>query len=214
MATESRRKAKPPAVPEDGNEIYRRLEERAIAESNDLNRTVSQCRRCRRGDFLPTVGSGHPLADIFMVKYRPRYLEVSEGVAYFGRSGAAILKSVERLGVDPLLLYGTNAVKCTAVTSEEGEANCPGYLLEEIQITQPKMLVVMGREALGVLNRNRLATMAEISSTPGEIQEFTPFCQALVTPDIDESLDDAEAKRAFWTAFRALGDWYKDEPPY
>ncbi len=214
MATESRRKAKPPAVPEDGNEIYRRLEERAIAESNDLNRTVSQCRRCKRGDFLPTVGSGHPLADIFMVKYRPRYLEVSEGVAYFGRSGAAILKSVERLGVDPLLLYGTNAVKCTAVTPEEGEANCPSYLLEEIQITQPKMLVVMGREALGVLSRNRLATMAEISWTPGEIQEFTPFCRALVTPDIDESLDDAEAKRAFWTAFRALGDWYKDEPPY
>ena len=214
MAAESRRKAKPSAVPEDGNEIYRRLEERAIAESNDLNRMVSQCRRCRRGDFLPTVGSGHPLADIFMVKYRPRYLEVSEGVAYFGRSGAAILKSVERLGVDPLLLYGTNAVKCTAVTPEEGEANCPGYLLEEIQITQPKMLVVMGREALGVLNRNRLATMAEISWAPGEIQEFTPFCRALVTPDIDESLDDNEAKRAFWTAFRALGDWYKDEPPY
>jgi uracil-DNA glycosylase family 4 len=214
MATESRRKAKPSAVPEDGDEIYRRLEERAIAESNDLNRTVSQCRRCRRGDFLPTVGSGHPLADIFMVKYRPRYLEVSEGVAYFGRSGAAILKSVVRLGVDPLLLYGTNAVKCTAVTAEEGEANCPGYLLEEIQITQPKMIVVMGREALGVLNRNRLATMAELSWTSGEIQEFTPFCRALVTPDIDESLDDAEAKRAFWTAFRALGDWYKDEPPY
>jgi uracil-DNA glycosylase family 4 len=214
MATESRRKAKPSAVPEDGNEIYRRLEERAIAESNDLNRTVSQCRRCRRGDFLPTVGSGHPLADIFMVKYRPRYLEVSEGVAYFGRSGAAILKSVERLGVDPLLLYGTNALKCAAVTPEEGETNCPSYLLEEIQITQPKMLVVMGQAALGVLNRNRLATMAEISWTPGEIQEFTPFCRALVTPDIDESLDDAEAKRAFWTAFRSLGDWYKDEPPY
>jgi len=214
MTTEPRRKAKRPAVPEDGNEIYSRLEERAISESNDLNRMVSQCRRCRRGDFLPTVGSGHPLADILMVKYGPRYLEVSEGVAFFGRSGAAILKSVERLGVDPLLLYGTNAVKCPGVSPEEGEENCPGYLLEEIQITQPKMLVVMGRKALDVLNRHRFATMAETSWEPGEIQELTPFCRALVTPDIDDSLDDAGAKRAFWNAFRALGDWYGDEPPY
>lgn len=214
MTTEPRRRGRPPVVPEDGNEIYRRLEERAIAESNDLNRMVAQCRRCKRGDFLPTVGSGHPLADILMVKYGPRYLEVSEGVAYFGRSGAAILKSVERLGVDPLLLYGTNVVKCAGVTPEEGEVNCPGYLLEEIQITQPKVLVVMGQRALEVFNRSRLATMAEVSWDPGEIQEFTPFCRALVTPDIDDSLDDAAAKRAFWNAFRALGDWYRDEPPY
>ncbi|HZK48506.1 MAG TPA: uracil-DNA glycosylase family protein [Thermoleophilia bacterium] len=214
MATEPRRKAERFSVPEDGNEIYHKLEERAIAESNDLNRMVSQCRRCQRGDFLPTVGSGHPLADILMVKYGPRYLEVSEGVAFFGRSGAAILKSVERLAVDPLLLYGTNAVKCPGVESAEGEQNCPGFLLEEIQITQPKMLVVMGEKALEVLNRHRLVTMAEISWRPGEIQVFTPFCRVLVTPDIDDSLDDGDAKRAFWNAFRALGDWYRDEPPY
>jgi len=43
---------------------------------------------------------------------------------------------------------------------------------------------------------------------------FTPFCRVLVTPDIDDSLDDGDAKRAFWNAFRALGDWYRDEPPY
>jgi uracil-DNA glycosylase family 4 len=214
MTTEPRKRVERSTVPPEGNEIYRKLEERAIAESNDLTRTVGLCRRCRRGDFMPTVGSGHPLADILMVKYGPRYLEVSEGVAFFGRSGAAILKSVERLGIDPLLLYGTNAVKCPGVAPEEGEKNCPGYLLEEIQITQPKIVVVMGQRTLDVLNRNRLATMSEISYDVGEIQEFTPFCRALVTPDIDDSLDDSSAKRAFWNSFRALGDWHKDEPPY
>jgi hypothetical protein len=56
--------------------------------------------------------------------------------------------------------------------------------------------------------------MAELSDSPGEIQQFTSFCVALVTPDIDDSLDDSDAKRAFWSAFRALGDWYRDEPPY
>ncbi|MCL5942552.1 MAG: hypothetical protein M1325_03385, partial [Actinobacteria bacterium] len=105
MAPEPRNK-RATESPTENNDIYRKLEERAIAESNELNRRVARCRRCARGDFLPTVGSGHPLADIVLVKYQPRYLEVSEGVAFFGRSGSAVLKSVERLGVDPLLLYG------------------------------------------------------------------------------------------------------------
>jgi hypothetical protein len=33
-------------------------------------------------------------------------------------------------------------------------------------------------------------------------------------PDIDRSLDEERAKREFWGAFRALGEWYADFPPY
>ena len=33
-------------------------------------------------------------------------------------------------------------------------------------------------------------------------------------PDIDDALDEEDAKRAFWTAFRVLGEWYADLPPY
>ncbi len=33
-------------------------------------------------------------------------------------------------------------------------------------------------------------------------------------PDIDRSLDEEDAKREFWAAFRALGEWYADFPPY
>jgi hypothetical protein len=35
-----------------------------------------------------------------------------------------------------------------------------------------------------------------------------------VVPNIDESLDEEAAKRAFWGAFRALGDWHAELPPY
>lgn len=198
----------------EANEIYRKLEERAIAESNDLNHRVVHCRRCVRGEFLPTVGSGHPMADILLLKYQPRYLEVTEGVAFYGRSGAAVLKSMERLGVNPLVVYGTNLLKCHDVDVEEGEANCPGHWLEEFHITQPRIIVIMGRQTLNVVNRNRVAGMKELSFDPGVLQDFTPFCKALVTPDIDASLDDEQAKAEFWKAFRNLGDWFRDEPPY
>jgi len=198
----------------EANEIYRKLEERAIAESNDLNHRVAHCRKCGRGDYLPTVGSGHPMADILLVKYQPRYPEVREGVSFFGRSGTAVLKSMERLGVNPLVVYGTNLLKCHDVELEEGEKNCPLYWLEEFHITQPRIMVVMGRRTMEVVNGERVAGMKELSWEPGALQDFTAFCKALITPDIDDALDEEQAKAAFWRAFRNLGEWFRDEPPY
>lgn len=205
---------KEPVPLPEANEIYRKLEDRAISESNDLNHRVAHCRLCCRGEFLPTVGSGHPLADILLVKYRPRYAEVTEGVAFFGRSGRAILKSTERLGVNPLIVYGTNMVKCHDVDKEEGEKNCPLFWLEEFHITQPRLVVVMGQETLSVVNKIRVPGMKELAWQPGALQEFTQFCRALVTPDIDAALDEENAKIEFWQSFRNLAEWFRDEPPY
>lgn len=72
----------------------------------------------------------------------------------------------------------------------------------------------MGEAAFRGLNEHAVAGMRTLTWRPGELQELTPFCQALVTPDLDASLDDREAKADFWQAFRALGDWFRDEPPY
>ena len=33
-------------------------------------------------------------------------------------------------------------------------------------------------------------------------------------PDIDGALDEERAKQEFWRAFRPLGEWYADQPPY
>jgi len=111
-------------------------------------------------------------------------------------------------------VYGTNLLKCHDTEAKDAEANCPVYWLEEFHITQPRMIVIMGRPALDLVNRNRVAGMKELAWDPGALQEFTAFCKALVTPDIDEALDEEAAKADFWKAFRNLGDWFRDEPPY
>ena len=54
----------------------------------------------------------------------------------------------------------------------------------------------------------------EVGPEEGELQELTPTIQALVTPDIDESLDEQPAKTAFWNAFKMLGEWWSSTPPY
>ena len=56
--------------------------------------------------------------------------------------------------------------------------------------------------------------MALDAERPGELQRFTPTIEALVTPDIDASLDEQGAKTRFWNAFKALGAWWAELPPY
>jgi hypothetical protein len=53
-----------------------------------------------------------------------------------------------------------------------------------------------------------------VPSEQGTIQRFTPTIEALVCPDIDASLDAQSAKRAFWEAFKAIGPWWSELPPY
>ena len=48
----------------------------------------------------------------------------------------------------------------------------------------------------------------------GVIQQWTPSVEALVVPDIDESLDEQGAKRRFWEAFRVLGEWHDTQAPF
>jgi hypothetical protein len=48
----------------------------------------------------------------------------------------------------------------------------------------------------------------------GKLQRFTPTIEALHVPDIDDSLDEQPAKTRFWNAFKTLGPWWAELPPY
>ena len=204
----------PHQVPATDDEIREKYLERAIRELNGLTREIQECDHCPRGNLMPVLGSGHPQADIFMVKFAPRPSEIEEGVAFYGRAGGALMKSFKRLGIDPLAVYGTVFVKCPVADTDLSAPECRARVLEELAIVQPRIVVVMGEEALEELNGLGLPLGAEVSASPGEIQKLTPSCDALYVPDIDASLDDDSAKRGFWKAFRSLGEWYSDFPPY
>ena len=72
----------------------------------------------------------------------------------------------------------------------------------------------MGADALAVINELGSRSRAAAGPTPGELQQFTPAIEALYVPNIDDALDEETAKREFWAAFRVLGQWWADLPPY
>jgi len=206
--------AKSADVPATDDEIREKYLERAIRELNAFTREVQSCQHCPRGNLMPVLGSGHPQADIFLLKYAARPAEVEEGVAFYGRAGGALMKSLKRLGIDPLSVYGTLCVKCPVSDPALADPACLARLIEELAIVDPKIVVVMGEAALAVLNDQDVPLGNEVAAQPGVIQRLTPSIEALYVPDIDEALDDDASKRAFWRAFKVLGEWYADLPPY
>ncbi len=201
-------------VPATDDEIREKYLERAIRELNNVARELQACEHCPRGQLMPVLGSGHPQADIFMVKYAARPAEIEEGVAFYGRAGTALMKSLRRLGIDPLAVYGTLCVKCPVLDPVMADPECIARLADELVIVAPKLVVVMGADALAVINDLDLPVRQELSATAGVVQRFTPSADALYVPNIDDSLDEESAKRAFWKAFRVLGDWWAELPPY
>jgi uracil-DNA glycosylase len=189
------------------DEIYERYLQKAISEINELGDEIG-----RAGDELhvPVLGSGHPLADVFLLKHSPKPTEIQEGVAFFGRAGQALLKSLQRLHVDPMAVYGTNCLKFGSETFEEAAP----WLVRELHIVQPKLLVLMGEATVEFVNRLEFPLADPVDAEAGELQRFTASIEALVVPDIDAALDEAPAKTAFWNAFKAVGAWYAELPPY
>ena len=116
---------------------------------------------------MPILGSGHPQADVFLLKYAPTHAEIEEGVAFYGRSGTALMKSLRRLDIDPLAVYGTLCVKCPVADTALAAPECVARLVEEIAIVQPKIVVVMGPEALETLNELALPLAREVRADAG-----------------------------------------------
>jgi len=194
------------SVPTD--EIYEKYLQKAISEINELGHEIAET---AGSAAVPVLGSGHPLADILLLKYGPQPPEVQEGVAFYGRAGQAVLKSLQRLHVDPMAVYGTNCLKLAGGAPDAEER---AWLTRELHIVQPKLVVVMGEDALRFLNELEFPLARELAPEPGELQQLTPTIEALYAPDIDDSLDEQPAKTRFWNAFKPLGRWWAELPPY
>jgi len=189
------------------DEIHEKYLQKAISEINELGDEIAHAAGELR---VPVLGSGHPLADVMLLKYRPVATESQEGVAFFGRSGQAILKSLQRLRVDPMAVYGTNCLKFADGDQDESRP----WLVRELHIVQPKLVVAMGDETVAFVNALDFPLSRPLEPTVGELQAYTPTIEGLVVPDIDTSLDEQPAKTAFWNAFKLIGSWWAELPPY
>jgi DNA polymerase len=124
--------------------------------------TGYNCQKCLRGKARShiVIDRGNPDAKILIVSERPGDNEDVRGEAFVGRSGELLDKIMASIGLDTnrhLLI--ANVVKCKAEldrapTAGEVEA-CLPYLLRQIKLMRPAVILLLGAVALKFLIKGR-----------------------------------------------------------
>jgi DNA polymerase len=123
----------------------------------------NRCYRCELGNTRThaVIGRGNPQASILIVGEAPGQNEDETGLPFVGRSGQLLDKILESVGLSPETdVFIANVIKCRPPnnrppTAKEIEA-CKPYLLEQIRILDPKIILLTGATALkGLLSDKR-----------------------------------------------------------
>ncbi|HRI36199.1 MAG TPA: uracil-DNA glycosylase [bacterium] len=133
----------------------------------DLDTRIRACDRCplRSGCRSPIPGDGHFGSRILFIGEAPGKNEDIEGVPFVGRSGKLLTSILQDLGLERERdYYITNIVKCRPPDNRDPSpaeiAACSGYLVEQLELMRPDVIVTLGRFSFNFLVPNRGMTQS------------------------------------------------------
>lgn len=126
---------------------------------NKLNKVIQSCKKCNlwktRVNAVP--GEGSPDAKIFFLGQAPGRNEDLQGRPFVGLAGKFLNKLLDSIDLKREEVFITGAVKCFPPKNRKpapAEVKaCKPYLLKQIEITNPKLIVLLGDTALETLLR-------------------------------------------------------------
>jgi DNA polymerase len=141
----------------------------------ELKAVVSGCTACglRAGCKQTVFGVGDETANWLLVGEAPGAEEDRLGEPFVGQAGKLLDNMLAALGLArDRNVYIANVLKCRPPGNrnpEPGEvATCAPYLLRQIELIQPKLILAMGRFAVQTL----LNTDATIGSLRGKVHAY------------------------------------------
>jgi uracil-DNA glycosylase len=135
---------------------------------------IGECTRCRlhKGRTKLVFGIGNVNADIMFVGEGPGADEDKQGEPFVGRAGQLLNNMITAMGIRREDVYIANVVKCRPPdnrTPEKDECDtCSPFLLRQIEIIQPKMIVALG----AVSAKNLLGVNDSMANLRGKIYDF------------------------------------------
>lgn len=141
--------------------------ERIRADIGDCTR----CRLCERRNKI-VFGAGNPKAELVFIGEGPGHDEDIQGLPFVGRAGKLLTQMIEAMGLTRDAVYIANVVKCrppeNRVPEKDEVATCVPFLLRQLEVIHPKVIVCLGNVAA----QNLLGTNKSISSFRGQWLEF------------------------------------------
>ena len=150
----------------------------------NISRQVEACRKCSLGQYRlnPCFGNGNPGASLMFVGEGPGYDEDHSGIVFIGRAGKLLDKLLlEETGYKRSDVYIANIVKCHPMKDPanphskgndrpplpEETAECIGYLVEQIGVIKPSLIVTLGSPS----TKTMLSTETGITKLRGQVFE-------------------------------------------
>ena len=116
-----------------------------------LKKECNNCYKCELGKTRNNLvfSDGKATAKILLIGEAPGADEDATGTPFVGRAGKLLRKLIEESGLSRKDdFYIANTVKCrppeNRVPTDEEKQLCEKYLLEQIEIIQPKVIVLCG----------------------------------------------------------------------
>ena len=173
---------------------------------------IGNCLRCplheRRTQVVHTTGNLE--ADLMFIGEAPGADEDEQGVPFIGRAGQLLTKIIESIGYKREDVAIGNINRCRppgnrAPTLVEAHT-CRPFLLREIAVIKPKVIVVLGNTAL----HNLLDTKTGITKIRGQFQDYFGV-KVMPTFHPAYLLRDPNKKREVWEDMKKVRDFLNDE---
>lgn len=160
---------------------------------------IGNCMRCPLyvGRKQVVHSTGNFNADLMFVGEAPGADEDEQGVPFVGRAGQLLTKIIESIGMKREDVFIGNINRCRPPGNRAPEpletATCRPFLLREVAVVQPKVIVVLGATAA----HNLLQTKTPISKLRGNFQEYMGV-KVMPTFHPAYLLRDPNKKREVW----------------
>lgn len=165
-----------------------------------IREEIGDCTRCplhKQGRKQIVFGVGNPDADIMFVGEAPGADEDEQGEPFVGRAGQLLNNMIKAMGIQREDVYIANVIKCRPPanrTPEPAECEvCSPFLLKQIDVIQPKVIVALG----AVASRSLLGLNQPMNQLRGQWHDFRGYPLA-VTYHPAYLLRDPRQKAAAW----------------
>ncbi len=177
-----------------------------------LKQEVNQCTKCALSKTRTNVvfGEGSQNAGIMLIGEGPGCYEDQQGRPFVGKSGQLLDKILDVCGFTRKEhVFIGNIVKCRPPNNRdplpEERESCLPYLYKQIEIIEPKIIILLGATALkGLIDPN-----AKITKVRGE---WLNWNDRLVMPTFHPSalLRNEKLKRPVWEDFKKVVAKYRE----
>jgi uracil-DNA glycosylase, family 4 len=177
---------------------------------DDIRTDIGDCTRCPlyTGRTQVVHSTGNLQAELMFVGEAPGADEDAQGFPFVGRAGQLLTKIIESIGFKREDVFIGNINRCRPPGNRQPtlpEAHtCRPFLLREIAVVRPKVIVVMGNTAM----HNLLDTKVGITKMRGNFQDYFGV---KVMPTFHPAflLRDPHKKREVWEDMKKVRDYLK-----